>query len=256
MSRRKRLLDRLRGTDIVAVGAAGTVMDTVVFFRKGVVVPILTVNGIDLYYEQEGSGNPLLLVHGNGEDHTIFDKLVPLLKTRFTVYAIDSRGHGKSSKVETFDYQSMADDLVAFITILGLDKPMLYGFSDGGILGLLLASQHPDLLSRMVISGANVTPDGIRTGWLRLFRFIYRLTKEPKIRMMLEQPNIDAGQLARISIPTMVVAGSHDMIARGHTEYIAAHIPGSRLKILAGEGHGSYVVHSVKLYPIIMEACE
>lgn len=219
-------------------------------------MPMLSVNGVNLYYEQEGSGRPLLLVHGNGEDHTIFDKIIPLLKTQFAVYAIDSRGHGKSSEVKTFDYQSMADDLVAFISVLGLDKPMLYGFSDGGILGILIASQHPDLLSRMVISGANVTPDGIRKGWLRLFKFIYRLTKEPKMRMMLEQPNISSGQLAEIAIPTLVVAGSHDMIAREHTEYIASHIHGCRLKILAGEGHGSYVVHSAKLYPIILEACE
>ncbi len=217
-------------------------------------MPTLHINGVDLYYEQEGSGDSLLLVHGNGDDHTIFDKLIPLLASHFTVYAIDSRGHGKSSKVDVFDYQVMADDLVAFIEALGLVKPMFYGFSDGGILGILIASQHPRLLSRMVISGANITPDGIRKGWLRLFRVIYRLTKDPKIRMMLEQPNIDPAQLAEISIPTMVVAGSRDMVSREHTETIARNIPNSRLVILPGEKQGSYVVHSTKLLPLILEA--
>lgn len=221
-------------------------------------MPTVAVNGIELYYEQNGTGTPLILVHGNGEDHTIFNEIIPMLMVHFTVFALDSRGHGNSTKVDAFDYQSMANDIVSFIDALGLSqsRPVFYGFSDGGILGLLIASQHPDLFSKLIVSGANVFPKGMRARWLLLFKLLYRLHKDPKIKMMLEQPDISAQQLASISIPTLVLAGTHDMVSRTHTQYIASQIPGSTLKFLSGEGHGSYVVHSTKLYPLITEFCE
>ena len=69
-----------------------------------------------LYYEKSGKGAPLLLLHGNGEDHTIFDKLVPLLEQSYTVYAIDSRGHGESNPTDDFHYDGMADDIAKLIS--------------------------------------------------------------------------------------------------------------------------------------------
>ena len=117
---------------------------------------------VTLYYEKTGQGRPVILLHGNGETHEIFDKLVPELSKDYTVYAIDSRGHGKSTKVKTLDYDIMAEDIAEFIRILKLEKPMLYGFSDGGILGLILAYRYPDLLSKLIISGANLHPDGLK----------------------------------------------------------------------------------------------
>jgi pimeloyl-ACP methyl ester carboxylesterase len=122
----------------------------------------IKVNGIELFYEKYGSGNPIVLLHGNGEDHTIFDVLVLQLSQHHTVYAIDSRGHGKSSSVKSLDYRVMMEDIAAFITKLGIENAMLYGFSDGGIIGLLLAIEHPSMLSKLIISGANTHPGGIK----------------------------------------------------------------------------------------------
>jgi len=73
----------------------------------------LNVNGISMYYEQTGAGRPLIMVHGNGEDHTIFNEAAAVLKDHFTVYAVDSRDHGLSSKVNGLHYLDMAEDLLA-----------------------------------------------------------------------------------------------------------------------------------------------
>ncbi len=215
---------------------------------------ICRANDVNLYYEQTGTGRPLILLHGNGETHKIFDKAIPILSEHFTVYAIDTRGHGQSDAVSEYHYDDIAEDIKCFIEELDLHKPILYGFSDGGIIGLLLGAKYPGLLSQMIISGANLSPDGIRTGWLKFFQLLNRIVKEPKMTMMLAEPNITAEMPGRIEIPTTVLAGSHDMIKEDHTKYIAANIKKSTLRIIKGEGHGSYIVHSKKIAELILDA--
>lgn len=212
-------------------------------------------SGANLYYEQCGSGEPIILLHGNGEDHKIFDKAVPLLQKFFTVYSVDTRGHGQSSPVTEFHYDDMADDIYQFITGLGLEKPTVYGFSDGGIVALLLAIKYPDLMSRIIISGANVSPYGIEPRWRMLFKLIYMFTKKPQYRLILEEPNIPDHQLASIRIPVFLTAGSKDMIRLSHTQRIANTIPGCQANIYFGEGHSGYVVHSELIAKHILDVC-
>ncbi len=209
------------------------------------------VNEITLYYEKTGEGQPILLLHGNGEDHQIFDVLTKQLSNDYSVYAIDSRGHGQSTRVKELDYRSMAEDIVKFIRSLGLVKPILYGFSDGGIIGLMIAATYPELLSKLIISGANLVPEGVKKRYLNLFRFIYYITRSPNYRLMVTQPQISVEELHKIVIPTLVLAGSKDLIKETHTRLIAETIPNCTMQILAGENHMSYVVHSNKLYPIL-----
>ncbi|MBQ1357690.1 MAG: alpha/beta hydrolase [Oscillospiraceae bacterium] len=210
------------------------------------------VNGIQLYYEVVGSGSPLVMVHGNGEDHTIFNEAVDILKDRFTVYTVDSRDHGQSTKVSELHYSDMADDLLVFLNDLDLRDVTFYGFSDGGIIGLLLA-QKTDRLSRLIVSGANLTPDGVKSS-LRLFiKIMYFFTKDSKLKMMLNEPHITTESLSAISVPTTVMAGEKDLIRRKETDAIAAAIPGSKLRIIKGEGHGSYIVHKTRIAELIME---
>ncbi len=210
------------------------------------------VNGIELYYEVKGNGRPLLMVHGNGEDHTIFDEASEILKDRFTVYLIDSRDHGQSTKVSDLHYSDMADDLLVFLNDLDLKDVTFYGFSDGGILGLLLA-QKTDRISRLIVSGANMTPNGVK-GWLKtVIKIMYFFNKDGKLRMMLREPNITAEELSSIKVPTTVIAGEKDLVIRKETEAIAAAIPGSKLRIIKGEGHGSYIVHKTAVADLILE---
>lgn len=211
------------------------------------------VNGVRIYYRVTGQGPAVILVHGNGEDHTIFDETAALLSRNYTVYALDSRGHGKSSDVEKLGYQDMASDVVSFIEKMNLVKPAYCGFSDGGILGLLIACQNPGLLSGMVLCGANAYPEGMKRRWLRFFSMVSRFDKDPKIRMMLKEPQITEEELERIELPVLMLAGERDMIAEDHTRFIASKIKGSRLVIVPGENHGSYIVHSRKLYYLVKE---
>lgn len=215
---------------------------------------VCNVNGLKLYYQKSGTGPPLLLLHGNGQTHKIFDKAVPELAKHFSVYAIDSRGHGQSDFVSEYHYTDIAEDVKCFIENQCLDCPILYGLSDGGIIGLLLACKYPHLLSQIIISGANIDPAGIRIGWLKLFQFINAIVKEPKMDMMLAPPGISVEMLNKIDIPATLLVGSRDMVKKTHTEYIAQNIKNCKLRILRGEGHGSYVVHSTKIVQLILDA--
>lgn len=212
----------------------------------------LTSDGA-LFYEVTGQGQPLLLIHGNGEDHSIFDKAVAVLKDHFRVYALDSRGHGQSFPVDVYHYQDMAEDVHQFITGLSLEKPILCGFSDGGILGLLLASQYPDLLGGVIACGVNTRPEGIKPFWRMLFRLMYRFNRSPLFQLMLTEPDISPDQLARITCPVLITGGSRDMISPKHLEEVTRQIPGAKLHILPGEGHGSYIIGSVKIAQIVLD---
>lgn len=207
------------------------------------------VNGLKLFYHKEGSGRPVILLHGNGEDHTIFDVAMKDLARSYTVYALDSRSHGKSDPVPTLTYREMAEDVAAFIRQQGLEKPALVGFSDGGVVALLVALRWPDLPGRLVVAGANMTPAGIKHPWRTLMRVQNRISPDPKLDLMLTQPHLAGWQLTGITAPTLVLAGEKDLIDENQTRRIARSIPGAKLLILPGETHGSYVIHSDKLYP-------
>lgn len=216
----------------------------------------IKANNIDLYYEVIGKGAPLVMVHGNGETHEIFDQAVSLLSNHFTCYLPDSRGHGKSQKVTQYHYEDMAEDIYQMIHALQLEHVTYYGFSDGGIIGLLLASKYPDLFEKMIISGANTRPDALKKWIGIIFKLINRIHRDPLTELMLKEPHITKEQLASIQIPTLVLAGSKDLIVEEDTRFIAASIPNAMLKILDGENHGSYIVHKEKIGKLILEYCE
>jgi pimeloyl-ACP methyl ester carboxylesterase len=211
----------------------------------------IEVNGITLYYEVQGRGRPLILLHGNGEDHTIFEELTACLAGEYRVYAVDSRDHGRSSRMARISYGIMASDVTALIETLQLQGAVLYGFSDGGIVGLLVAAERPELLSGLIVSGANLDPGGLKPSFLWRMRLEYLLKRDRKTGMMLREPDISPEKLKRIKIPVLVTAGEKDLIREEHTRMIAANIPGSSLKIFPGETHGSYVVHSGRMAPVI-----
>ncbi len=221
--------------------------------RPHVIMMKVHVNGVDINYEVAGEGSAVILLHGNGEDHHIFDVLVEELSRTNEVYAIDTRGHGGSSKAEVFHYEDMMEDIKQFIDELKIKKPVVYGFSDGGIIGLMLASKYPDLLSGLIASGPNLTPKDVRFSFRIYMRFQYIRNKDPLIELMLKEPNITDNDLKRITIPTLITIGSRDMVPLSHGEHIADRIENGYLMILDGEDHSSYIVGSDRLYPIISE---
>ena len=213
---------------------------------------IAEVNGIKLYYEKSGEGRPLILVHGNGEDHTIFDEAVRALRGSFCCYCVDSRCHGRSEDTRELHYRDMATDMIAFIKALDLRDVVFYGFSDGGIIGLMAASRC-ERITTLIVSGANTSPKAVKL-WLRLvIRGSYLFKKDKKLALMLREPDIADEELRRIRASTLVLAGSGDLIPEKETRHIASLIPGAELQILKGEDHGSYIVHSAKIAGLIRD---
>ncbi|MBR5742283.1 MAG: alpha/beta hydrolase [Clostridia bacterium] len=211
-----------------------------------------TLGGGILEYTVYGAGKKtVLLLHGNGEDHTVFSGLLPALTgAGYRVVAPDSRGQGHSDLGDVIlDYDRMADDALYLLKRLRIDRPRIVGFSDGGIVALSMALFSPDLPESMVLVGANLTPCGIRPG-ARLSMFfswlsarISSLFSEKRAReallfkLMLTEPHIRAKSLQAIPCPVLVVSGEHDLISARHTRSIAAHLPRAESAVFPGAGH-------------------
>ena len=213
----------------------------------------ITVNGVKLYYEKTGNGSPLIMVHCNSMSHKIFNAAVKVLGQHFTVYCPDSRDHGKSEKVKTLHYEDMAEDMAQFITELGLEKPVFYGFSDGGIIGLLLAYRYPDMLSKLIVSGASLNPDSTKDLPMKFFKLWSHFDRSDKMRIMMREPDITDEILKGITVPTFVTAGEKDVIKLSHTQHIANTIPDAKLKIFPKQGHSGYIMRSTKIADYILE---
>lgn len=273
------------------------------------------VNGINLYYKKtecvkchENTDSPaIILLHGNGEDHSIFNKLTEKLANNYTVYGIDSRNHGKSrltnnksSASKNISYNDIAKDVAVFINKMGIKKPIIYGFSDGGIVALIIGINNKkwnnmgnnnntsndnnisnnrnrnsnknnkynidsrnnrynngNLVSKLIIAGANIRPNGIKRFWINIYKIQAYLTfnreKRKNLMMMLKEPNISNNELKQIEVDTLVLAGEKDVITYEHSEEIASNIKNSYLKILDNENHYSYIVNSDKSYEIVID---
>jgi pimeloyl-ACP methyl ester carboxylesterase len=119
------------------------------------------VNDIQMYYALYGEGEPVLLIHGGLGNADVWGYQVPALAAGHKVIVADSRGHGRSTRsAKPFGYQLMADDYLALLDHLGIDRTALVGWSDGGIIGLDIAIRHPERLSRLFAFAANYTPGG------------------------------------------------------------------------------------------------
>lgn len=119
------------------------------------------VNGLRMWYEWHGSGHPLVLLHGGLGSTEVFAPLLPALTERRSVLAVDLQGHGRTADVDRpLRYESLADDVAALVTKLGLPEVDVLGYSLGGGVGLRTAIQHPDLVSRLVVVSAPCRQQG------------------------------------------------------------------------------------------------
>ncbi len=212
----------------------------------------LNIDGNLIHYQKSGSGQPIILLHGNGENLSIFKECTDMLQHFFTVFTVDMAGHGKSYRPNELHYESQATDIYAFIQLLKIQKPLLYGFSDGGIVGLILASKYPNLLSKLIVSGVNIHPYGLKTINRFITRARYLVTKSKKAWLMLAEPHISRKDLAKIKIPTFLTVGEHDCIRLAHTKFICKYIKGCKLRVFKRHLHGSYVIHSQQIAKYIL----
>lgn len=211
---------------------------------------LLNINGIALYHEDYGQGTPLFLLHGNSEDSSIYEEQVAFFSRHFRVITLDTRGHGRSTlKVDDISYKAMANDLLRVLDVMNITRCHIIGFSDGGIVALELAVHAPERIISMAVVGANYHPNGVklfdRMGVLLMYGqyallslFSRRYKRHKKLMMlMLKQPQMSENELSTITVPTLVVAGSRDMIRHTHTLKLASLLPNSTLEIIPNCSH-------------------
>jgi pimeloyl-ACP methyl ester carboxylesterase len=211
------------------------------------------VNGIKLYYETYGRGPVMLQIHGNGLNIASLSDQIRFFSSHYKVIAADSRGHGKSELGSgRLTYEQMAEDLNSLLDQLKIKEVFILGWSDGGILGLLLAIHHPEKVVKLAIMGANLEPSGAYD-WAQKWvakqdrQADEMIAKGDKSQdwnvqkqhfdLLGKQPHITTNELQKISAPTLVMAGDKDVIRTDHTALIFENLPKAHLCIFPGSTH-------------------
>lgn len=202
----------------------------------------------ELFYDECGRGEPLILLHGNGEDHTYFMSQINFFAPYYRVITPDTRGHGRSRRGDgVFSLTRFADDLHDLMHILNISKAHILGFSDGANIAMLFALKYPDKVDRLILNGGNITPDGVKFSVQFPIEIGYRIAKyfsghsqkakknAEILGLMVCEPHIELDELAKITAKTLVIAGTDDMIKRSHTELIARSLPNGVLKFIKGD---------------------
>lgn len=211
------------------------------------------VNGVSLFYAVEGAGKPVILLHGNGGSHNDLETTHrELAQAGYMVYALDSRGQGANKPLPEYHYKDMAADVYEFIKLKGLEKPAVFGFSDGGIIALQLEVMYPGTLGAIVTGGANIF---VKDALIPSFAegFLAQPSTEPLVIMLQTEPSMTVEDMKGIGCPSLIMSGEHDLIRQEHTLLIGENIPFGRPVIIPGEDHGSYICNSPKLAPLILE---
>jgi pimeloyl-ACP methyl ester carboxylesterase len=227
----------------------------------------LSTRGIKLYYETYGSGEPILMIHGNGGSISSLDNQITYFSVAFRVIAVDSRAHGKSvDPRDSLSFEMMADDFNALLDSLYIPSCRVLGWSDGGINALMLAIRHPGKVKMIAETGANLWPDSTALQAADLKDVIAEYENMGKKEQTAEvrnarkvmaldiyQPHITREQLGRIKCPVLVIGGDHDIILPEHTLTIARYIPKSFLWIVPDSGHATLIQHK-DMFNQIVEA--
>lgn len=201
---------------------------------------------IKLSYTEKGSGEPLVLLHGNGEDTTYFKNQIEYFSAQFRVIAVDTRGHGKSPRgTAPFCIRQFAEDLREFMDEMGIEKANILGFSDGGNIAMVFALKYPTRVARLILNGANLKGSGVK--FLVQFPIIigYKLAKLSKaaeavrkaelLGLMVNDPNLEASELAKIKARTLVIVGTKDMIKDSHSRLIFESLPNAEFCRIEGD---------------------
>jgi pimeloyl-ACP methyl ester carboxylesterase len=200
------------------------------------------VNGINLYYETQGSGKPLVLLHGGLGSGEMFAPILPALADHHQVIAVDLQGHGRTADIDRpLDLRLMADDIAALIDHLGLERPDLVGYSLGGGVALQTALKYPEKIGRLVATSAHIKSDAIypemraQQGQVNaaaaefmkdtpMYQLYQRVAPRPedfprllnKIGKAMEQEFDFTEQVRGLQVPTLIMAADADMAPPSH----------------------------------------
>ena len=203
---------------------------------------------VEHFYIEKGQGEPLILLHGNGENCDYFAGQIDVFAQHYHVYALDTRGHGKTPRGDApFTIRQFADDLLAFMDAHDIDKAHVLGFSDGGNIAMIFAMKYPERVLRLILDGANLDAKGVKPSIQIPIEIGYRFAKmfakksaearkhAELLGLMVNDPNVRPEELSAITAKTLVIAGNKDMIKESQTRLIASNIRDSQLVILKGD---------------------
>ena len=206
------------------------------------------MSDIQLHYIEQGFGQPLILLHGNGEDNSYFVHQIDHFSKEYRVIAIDTRGHGKSPRGDKpFTINQFADDLHNFMDKKRINKANILGFSDGGNISLTFALKYPQRVEKLILNGANLFPSGVKPLYQWPIVIGYHIAKlfskksekanqnAEMLGLMVNEPHIEPSELAKLTMPVLVIAGTKDMIKESHTKLIYKSLPNAQLSIISGD---------------------
>jgi pimeloyl-ACP methyl ester carboxylesterase/uncharacterized protein YndB with AHSA1/START domain len=222
------------------------------------------VNGISMYYEIHGAGEPLVLIHGGGSTiDTTFGKILPLLSDKYKVVAVELQAHGRTSDRDAPEsFEQDADDVAALLGNLNISRASFFGFSNGGSTAMQIAMRHPEITENLILASAFYKREGLIPGmWEGLkdatlkdmpetlvAAFLQVCTDTGKLQAMFDKDKARMLQfkdwedeaLQGIKAPVLIINGDRDVITAAHTAAMSKLIPNSRMMILPAV-HGSYM---------------
>lgn len=214
-------------------------------------MPTVPVNGINVYYEIRGEGEPLLLIEGLSSELTHYERMIRALETGYRVICFDNRGAGRTDKPDApYTIEMMAEDAAGLMRALGVAGANVLGISMGGRIAIALALSHPDLVRSLILASTSAKGNFRRS---RAWRFILFVSSVPGLRRIGErypQPryaferqrqasfSYDASdRLGEIRVPTLILHGERDRLTPlEFAEQTQRGIAGSRIVTFEG-GH-------------------
>lgn len=207
-------------------------------------------DGTSLFYQVYGSGEPLILLHGNGGSSSYFKAQIKAFSRYFKVIAMDSRDHGKSGNQETYlSFNLMARDVLAICQQEGVSQVNLLGFSDGANLALTFAVLYPQYVDKLVLNSGNLEPEDLKWWTRRLSQAGYWVMSLmagiskvaahfARLLSLIVRPlDLTLEDLKKLNRPTLVIAGERDSIKISHTVALAEILPDAELEIVPHVGH-------------------
>jgi len=231
---------------------------------KAPVTGYAPVNGLKLYYEIHGEGNPLVLIHGGGSTiGTTFGRILPTLAKTHKVIAVEMQAHGHTADIDrALSFKQDADDVAALLKYLQINKADIFGFSNGASTTLEIAIRHPELVNKIIVASTMYKKDGAqpwfwpmmaqasfeqmpqpyKDAYLKInpdTNALYTMYKRDVARMQSFQ-DIKEEDIKAIKAPALIIIGDNDVAQPEHAVEMFRKMQHAKLAIFPG-GHGEYM---------------
>jgi pimeloyl-ACP methyl ester carboxylesterase len=222
------------------------------------------INGLKMYYEVHGKGDPLVLLHGGGSTiESTFGKILPLFARTRQVIAIELQAHGRTQDIDRpLSFEQDADDVIALLKALGIPKADFLGFSNGGTTCIQIAIRDPQRVNKLVLASAISKRSGMQSGFFEgmknaslanmpppLVDAFLKVNPDRKnlekmfyrdVTRMLNFKDIDDALIGSIQAPALVINADEEVVRTEHALELSNLLPGGRLVIIPGN-HGEYI---------------